>query len=117
MPENSFLQVLILALFLNSMEIFVCFFTGDRPPLIEGCPQPIEDLMTSCWDPSPEKRPSMEYVVEIMRILCTFFPSADEPLDYSKIEDVRNQNLKRSQIFWRIFGTVELNLDFPFLDL
>lgn len=86
------------------MEIFIVFLfkifinflpcAGDRPPLIEGCPQPIEDLMTSCWDPSPEKRPSMEYVVEIMRILCTFFPNADEPLDYSKIEDVRN--LKRS---------------------
>lgn len=62
---------------------------GDRPPLIEGCPKPIEDLMTSCWDPSPEKRPSMEYVVEVMRILCEFFPNQDEPLDYSKIEDVR----------------------------
>lgn len=46
--------------------------------------------MTSCWDPSPEKRPSMEYVVEVMRILCQFFSNEDEPLDYSKIEDVRN---------------------------
>lgn len=63
-------------------------FKGDRPPLIEGCPKPIEELMTNCWDPSPEKRPSMEYVVEVMRILCQYFPGADEPLDYSKIEDV-----------------------------
>lgn len=30
----------------------------------------------------------MEYVVEIMRILCQYFPNADEPLDYSKVEDV-----------------------------
>lgn len=49
--------------------------------------------MTSCWDPSPEKRPSMAYVVEIMRELCQFFPNADEPLDYSKVEDVSAQNL------------------------
>lgn len=63
-------------------------FAGDRPPLIEGCPKPIEDLMTGCWDPCPEKRPSMEHVVEIMRILCEFFPNADEPLDYTKLEDV-----------------------------
>lgn len=63
-------------------------FAGDRPPLIEGCPKPIEDLMTNCWDPCPEKRPSMEHVVEIMRTLCEFFPNADEPLDYSKLEDV-----------------------------
>lgn len=72
------------------MLIMGIFFIqkGDRPPLIEGCPKPIEDLMTSCWDPSPEKRPSMEYVVEIMRTLCQFFSNADEPLDYNKIDVV-----------------------------
>lgn len=44
--------------------------------------------MTSCWDKFPEKRPSMEYVVDVMRILCEYFPGADEPLDYSKVEEV-----------------------------
>lgn len=50
--------------------------------MLEGCPKPIEELMTNCWDPSPEKRPSMEHVVEVMRTLCEYFPNADEPLDY-----------------------------------
>lgn len=49
--------------------------------------------MTSCWDPSPEKRPSMEYVVKVMRILCEFFPNAHEPLDYTKIDDVSKTKL------------------------
>ncbi|XP_031629382.1 mitogen-activated protein kinase kinase kinase 7 isoform X2 [Contarinia nasturtii] len=62
--------------------------SGIRPPLIEGCPKPIEELMTSCWDSLPENRPSMDYVVKVMHILCDFFPGADEPLDYSNIEEV-----------------------------
>lgn len=65
-----------------------CHLEGDRPPLIEDCPKPIEDLMTSCWDPSPEQRPSMEHVVEIMQILCEYCPGADTPLDYNKADDV-----------------------------
>lgn len=62
---------------------------GHRPPLIDGCPKPIEKLMTSCWDKDPSLRPSMDYVVVIMNELCQFFPGADEPLDYNIIDDVR----------------------------
>lgn len=60
---------------------------GQRPPLIEGCPKPIEKLMTTCWDPAPINRPSMEYVVKVMTALCEFFPGADEPLEYYNYED------------------------------
>lgn len=55
---------------------------GHRPPLIDGCPKPIENLYTSCWDPKPANRPSMAEVVEIMTELCEFFIGADEPLNY-----------------------------------
>ncbi|XP_055847006.1 mitogen-activated protein kinase kinase kinase 7 [Episyrphus balteatus] len=54
---------------------------GNRPPIIEGCPKPIEDLYTSCWSREPSERPSMQHVVEIMTILCDYFPGADLPLD------------------------------------
>lgn len=60
--------------------------SGERPKLIEGCPKPIENLMTSCWDPAPINRPSMEYVVEVMTELCNYFPGADEPIVYNNIE-------------------------------
>lgn len=56
--------------------------TGHRPPLIEGCPKPIENLYTACWDPKPANRPLMTEVVEIMTELCAFFPGSDEPLNY-----------------------------------
>lgn len=44
--------------------------------------------MTSCWDPAPINRPSMEYVVEVMTMLCEHFPGADEPIVYNKSDDV-----------------------------
>uniref|UniRef100_A0A8C4GZI6 Mitogen-activated protein kinase kinase kinase 7 n=1 Tax=Dicentrarchus labrax TaxID=13489 RepID=A0A8C4GZI6_DICLA len=33
---------------------------GTRPPLIKDLPEPIETLMTRCWDKEPSQRPSME---------------------------------------------------------
>uniref|UniRef100_A0A1B0DBN5 Mitogen-activated protein kinase kinase kinase 7 n=2 Tax=Phlebotomus papatasi TaxID=29031 RepID=A0A1B0DBN5_PHLPP len=59
---------------------------GHRPPLIEGCPKPIENLMTSCWNPDPSLRPSMSKVVATMEGLCKFFPGGDVPLEYEDIE-------------------------------
>lgn len=60
---------------------------GHRPPLIEGCPKPIEILMTTCWDPVPSNRPAMSDVVIIMQELCNFFPNGNEPLEYPVIDD------------------------------
>lgn len=45
--------------------------------------------MTSCWSKEPAERPEMGTVVEIMQILCEYFPHADEPLDYRILEEVR----------------------------
>lgn len=59
---------------------------GHRPNLIEGCPKPIEKLMTSCWDPIPASRPSMQEVVDTMTLLCEFFPGAEEPLSLERTE-------------------------------
>ncbi|CAD7091020.1 unnamed protein product [Hermetia illucens] len=60
---------------------------GDRPPAIKNCPKPIHKLMTTCWDSTPSNRPSMEEVVTIMNALCSFFPNADEPIDFKKFEE------------------------------
>lgn len=38
------------------------WFSGQRPPLIENCPPPIENLMTQCWHKVPAERPSMHEV-------------------------------------------------------
>ncbi|CAG7816772.1 unnamed protein product [Allacma fusca] len=55
---------------------------GKRPPLIAGCPPPIEKLMTLCWDKDPSCRPAMDEVVRQMSHLCELFPGADERLKY-----------------------------------
>ncbi|XP_075228054.1 mitogen-activated protein kinase kinase kinase 7-like isoform X2 [Lycorma delicatula] len=63
--------------------------SGRRPPLIEGCPKPIEKLYTRCWDQNPGNRPSMEEVVRTMTLLFTFFSGHDQPLEYDHPFDGR----------------------------
>ncbi|XP_019940685.2 mitogen-activated protein kinase kinase kinase 7-like isoform X1 [Paralichthys olivaceus] len=53
---------------------------GTRPPLIKYLPEPIETLMTRCWDKEPSQRPSMEEVENTMSHLMKYFPGSDEPL-------------------------------------
>ncbi|KAK6307074.1 hypothetical protein J4Q44_G00222220 [Coregonus suidteri] len=55
---------------------------GTRPPLIKDLPEPIENLMTHCWDKDPAQRPSMEEVKHTMASLMKYFPESDEPLQY-----------------------------------
>uniref|UniRef100_A0A8C7RY35 Mitogen-activated protein kinase kinase kinase 7 n=1 Tax=Oncorhynchus mykiss TaxID=8022 RepID=A0A8C7RY35_ONCMY len=55
---------------------------GTRPPLIKDLPEPIEGLMTHCWDKDPAQRPSMEEVRNTMASLMKYFPGSDEPLQY-----------------------------------
>ncbi|XP_028250596.1 mitogen-activated protein kinase kinase kinase 7-like isoform X2 [Parambassis ranga] len=54
---------------------------GTRPPLIKDLPEPIESLMTRCWDKEPSERPSMTEVNNTMSSLMKYFPGSDEPLD------------------------------------
>lgn len=35
---------------------------GTRPPLMQNCPQPLEELITRCWAQEPADRPSMSSV-------------------------------------------------------
>lgn len=71
----------------SAFRIMWAVHTGQRPNLIEGCPEPIEQLMTQCWCKVPAERPSMAKVVEIMTALSEFFPGADTPINYDDCED------------------------------
>lgn len=70
----------------SAYRIMWAVHTGQRPNLIEGCPEPIEQLMTQCWHKIPAQRPSMAKVTEIMSALCEFFPGADTPINYDDCE-------------------------------
>ncbi|XP_068698007.1 mitogen-activated protein kinase kinase kinase 7-like [Montipora foliosa] len=61
----------------NAFSIMWAVHSGTRPPLIAGIPQPIEDLMTSCWDQMPSIRPSFTRIVQILQHLIQFFPGED----------------------------------------
>ncbi|KAJ2945700.1 hypothetical protein O0L34_g541 [Tuta absoluta] len=71
----------------SAFRIMWAVHNGQRPNLIEGCPEPIEQLMTHCWRKVPAERPSMAKVVEIMKSLCEYFPGADTPIDYNDCEE------------------------------
>nr|XP_031831452.1 mitogen-activated protein kinase kinase kinase 7-like isoform X1 [Nomia melanderi] len=80
----------------SAYRIMWAVHVGQRPPLIEGCPKPIEDLMTRCWHKSPKERPSMDVVVEIMTTLSQFFSGHLEPVEYSasiELEEVNDNHV------------------------
>ncbi|KOC70178.1 Mitogen-activated protein kinase kinase kinase 7 [Habropoda laboriosa] len=82
----------------SAYRIMWAVHVGQRPPLIEGCPKPIEDLMTRCWHKSPEERPSMDEVVEIMTTLSQFFSDYLEPVEYSpnvESEEVNENHISK----------------------
>jgi hypothetical protein len=39
---------------------------GKRPKITEDTPESIANLMKRCWDPDPEKRPSMDEIHKIL---------------------------------------------------
>lgn len=69
----------------NTYSIMWKIHKGERPPIVTDWPQPIQNLMTSCWATKPDLRPSMQLVVEVMHDLVQSFPGADEPLEYEFI--------------------------------
>ncbi|KAK7583722.1 hypothetical protein V9T40_004685 [Parthenolecanium corni] len=64
----------------NAWRIMWWVHQGNRPPPIENCPKPLEDLMTRCWSKNSDERPSMNDIVRIMSSIFRFFPGHDEPL-------------------------------------
>ncbi|XP_053671359.1 mitogen-activated protein kinase kinase kinase 7 [Anopheles nili] len=60
---------------------------GSRPPLIEHCPKPIEQLMIRCWAQDPINRPAMKDVVSLMNELCKMFVGENEPIGNQILPD------------------------------
>nr|XP_039261083.1 mitogen-activated protein kinase kinase kinase 7-like isoform X1 [Styela clava] len=70
-----------------AFRIMWAVHTGTRPPLIQGCPKPIEELMTRCWSKNPSSRPSMNDVVYAMTELMPYFRGSDVPLVFPQYSD------------------------------
>ncbi|XP_021957810.1 mitogen-activated protein kinase kinase kinase 7 [Folsomia candida] len=63
---------------------------GNRPPQIADCPPAIELLMTRCWDPNPNTRPSMRRINDVTGRICELLPGADIPLQYPTAATMSN---------------------------
>ncbi|XP_078038049.1 mitogen-activated protein kinase kinase kinase 7 [Augochlora pura] len=97
----------------SAYRIMWAVHMGQRPPLIEGCPKPIEDLMTRCWHKSPEERPSMDTVVEIMTTLSQFFSGHLEPVEYSasiESEEVNDNHVPKDDTL-DVSGTLDSQIN------
>ncbi|XP_073833665.1 TGF-beta activated kinase 1 isoform X2 [Musca autumnalis] len=92
----------------NTYSIMWKIHKGERPPIVTEWPQPIQELMTSCWETRPDLRPSMQKVVEVMHELVQAFPGADEPLEYEFV----NQQI----ISPNVNGTTDDSLALDFSD-
>ncbi|CAG9857344.1 unnamed protein product [Phyllotreta striolata] len=64
----------------SAFSIMWSVHMGKRPPLLKNCPQPIENLMTACWDKDPTKRPTTEEIVRKMESICSLLPGSDKPI-------------------------------------
>ncbi|KAK0084912.1 hypothetical protein PV326_006091, partial [Microctonus aethiopoides] len=54
-------------------QILWAVFKGTRPPLIPDCLLKIQQLYTQCWSKTPNERPSMREIVNIMTDLFASF--------------------------------------------
>uniref|UniRef100_A0A8D9BZA6 Mitogen-activated protein kinase kinase kinase 7 n=1 Tax=Cacopsylla melanoneura TaxID=428564 RepID=A0A8D9BZA6_9HEMI len=76
----------------SAYRIMWAIHKGKRPRLLEDCPKPIEQLMTSCWSADPLVRPSMDEVVRVMSILMQYFSGYDEPLQLFSEEEYGSED-------------------------
>jgi WD40 repeat protein/serine/threonine protein kinase len=85
--------------FRNRQELLQWMQSGEREPIPSDCPDEFRELILSCWQFEPEKRPSAKAVVEkISKIGANFHPKADwlklcEVLD-EQIHSSRAETLK-----------------------
>lgn len=81
----------------NAYRIMWAVHNGQRPPLLENCPEPIENLIVGCWEKKPDLRPSMDKIVEIMTHLLKFFSGHKISLEYSSSNSSDKESLVKGE--------------------
>ncbi|XP_054714111.1 mitogen-activated protein kinase kinase kinase 7-like [Uloborus diversus] len=66
----------------TAFRIMWAVHNGKRPPLIQGCPKPLEDLMVRCWDMCPSVRPSMTEAENEIGKIFQLLKGADQPITF-----------------------------------
>ena len=83
----------------NDLRVLWAIHTDQRPPMIKGCPPPLENLMTKCWNKDISVRPNMHEVVEEMTFLAQFFPGSNEPIKFLESGKTCLRKLFHSELF------------------
>jgi hypothetical protein len=55
--------------FSGCVQMFFKVFNGYRPPIPQGMPKGLADLMTAAWSHTPEERPSYRFIVKALQRL------------------------------------------------
>lgn len=71
----------------NDLRVLWAIHTDQRPPLISGCPPPLEELMTQSWHKNVDVRPSMAQIVTNIEYLQQFFPGSETPITFLENTD------------------------------
>ena len=51
------------------VQMFFKVFNGYRPPMPEGTPKGMKDLMEACWSHNPAERPSFRFITKALQRL------------------------------------------------
>ena len=51
------------------LQMFFKVFNGYRPPMPEGTPKGMKDLMEACWSHNPAERPSFRFITRALQRL------------------------------------------------
>lgn len=81
----------------NAFRILWEVHKGRRPPRIQNCPKPVEEIMTRCWDQDPNMRPSMDYVVSYMSKLIDFFGNYDSPIETLSEQEIIEEEYEEAE--------------------
>ena len=50
----------------HDIHLIYKILDGERPKITEDTPECYANLMKSCWDPDPKKRPSIETIASLL---------------------------------------------------
>ena len=70
---------------LDNKSVVLEVVKGTRPKKPENCPDEVFEIMTKCWNASPEARPSFQALVEMLTKL-----KQQDPEVVRQVEDIEN---------------------------
>ncbi|OHT12179.1 hypothetical protein TRFO_18190 [Tritrichomonas foetus] len=105
---------------LEPVRIMMDVFGGQRPIIPQNCPKPLHQLIESCWEQDPTKRPSFEAIYELFISKQVYFPNTnlnmiDAMTNYIEkigIHNDESNNLHKRSLKGQSFNTSKIKIDF-----